>query len=312
MVPGGAEAWASQDKIATGMSLGAPGDAANPLGQVWQLSPLDPQAQEQSGYALFRQTLGSIMQRAGMVRIDHILGANRSFWCPLDGTAPGGYMGYALNDLLGIIALEAERAQCRVVGEDLGVVPEGFRDTLRDYGLYGCALFLFERHPDGSFKRAGDYCETRLASLSNHDFPTIRGFFEGRDLEWQRELGASAENGEQERQERNRSIAFIRQLLDQEGLLPVDAEPSPHLLNLALHRFIASTDAAIIGVQLEDLLGQSVQANVPGTTSEQPNWRRKLAVPINEIFSDGKTASIIDAINAARRQESPPIRSLQS
>ncbi|MFC4347797.1 4-alpha-glucanotransferase [Kordiimonas lipolytica] len=301
MVPGGAEVWTNQKATATRASLGAPGDDANPDGQKWHLSPLDPNALKETGYALFRKTLRNMMASAGMIRIDHILGANRSFWSPLGSDTPGGYVTYPLDDLLGIIALESNRSNCLVVGEDLGMVPEGFRDTLGRNGLMGCSLFLFERYEDGSFKQPYDYPPNRLASLSNHDFPTIAGFLDGADIRWREELGIGATDEQlaDARARRDTDRFRIKAMLRDAGMLAQDTDDEKDVI-IGLHRFLASTGASLIAVQIEDLLGQVEQMNVPGTTSEQPNWRRKLSHPIETIFSDKAVSDILTAVTGIR------------
>jgi len=301
MVPGGAEVWTNQASTATHASLGAPGDDANPDGQKWHLSPLDPNALKATGYALFRKTLQNMMASAGMIRIDHILGANRSFWSPLGSDTPGGYVTYPLDDMLGIIALESHRSNCLVVGEDLGMVPDGFRETLARNGLMGCSLFLFERYKDGSFKQPHDYQAGRLASLSNHDFPTIAGFLDGADIRWREELGigASEDQLSQARAGRDTDRFRIKAMLRHSGMLAEDTVDTRDVI-IGLHRFLASTGASLVAVQIEDLLGQVEQMNVPGTTTEQPNWRRKLSHPIETIFGDKAVADILAAITDIR------------
>ncbi len=292
MVPGGAETWGNKDEVATNVSLGAPGDAANPDGQKWNLAPLNPEALKQTGFKLFRETLGATMANAGMVRIDHILGVNRSFWAPLSLNHAGAYVSYPSAELLAIIALESARHDCCVVGENLGIVPSGFNELLHSYGLLGCTLLPFARTQDGAFLKAHEYQNMQLASLGNHDFPTIRGYWEGADIEVQQKLGIGAGKQKIARDLylRDRDREAILQLLGSENMLPdsiklsdLSQQFSP-ALNEALHRFIARTSTCAVALQLEDLLGLREQSNLPGTTNEYPNWRRKIDVPLEQIF----------------------------
>ena len=292
VVPGGAEAWGNKDEVATGVSLGAPGDAANPDGQKWNLAPLNPEALRQTGFKLLRETLEATMACAGMVRIDHILGVNRSFWAPIALNHAGAYVSYPSAELLGIIALESVRHNCCVVGENLGIVPSGFNELLDTYGLLGCTLFPFARKQDGAFYEANEYQNIQLASLGNHDFPTIRGYWEGADIEARQRLGigASEEKIANDLYMRDRDREAILHLLDEENLLPDDiklrgiSQPFSPALNEALHRFIARTSVSAVALQLEDLLGLREQSNLPGTTDEYPNWRRKIDMPLEQIF----------------------------
>ena len=129
VTPDGAEAWADRDSIVAGASLGAPPDEFNEAGQNWGLAPLSPRALRERAYAPIIEILRSGMRHAGALRIDHILGLQRSFWWPADG-APGAYVRQPVGDLLGVVALESHRQRCVVVGEDLGTVPGGLRRLL--------------------------------------------------------------------------------------------------------------------------------------------------------------------------------------
>jgi len=305
MVPGGAEAWAEPKSVVHGMSLGAPGDAANPDGQKWNLAPLDPNALKHDGFRVFRRTLAEVMRPAGLVRIDHILGLNRAFWCPLDDAKPGNYVAYPREEMLGIIALESHRNDCIVVGEDLGTVPDGFRDRLSDWGLLGCAILYFEREGD-SFTPPAHYGEDKFASLNNHDFPTLKGFWEGEDFRWREELGIGASGLEADRNARLHDRWLMLRRLEDEGLLPegispyaAPAEMSDDLA-VAIHSLLARVKSSVIAVQCEDLLGLRDQPNVPGTTVEEPNWRRKLPVDIENLFDQTLSVRILSAMRAER------------
>lgn len=304
MVPGGAEVWANRDRIAKGVSLGAPGDAANPDGQKWHLAPLNPAVMQEDGFSLFRETLQATMQRSGMVRIDHILGVNRCFWIGLNGQTPGGYVEFPREELLAIIALESVRNDCIVVGEDLGIVPPGFSDVLNNQGLYGCSLFPFERTEDGRYKRTHEYEPTRFAALSNHDFPTMRGYWEGRDLETRQRLGIGADQDKMayDLYMRDRDREGMLRLLEDEGLLPggMDSAHPPTEFSLelamAMHSFLARTKSQAIAVQLEDMLMLEDQFNLPGTVNEYPNWRQKIPEPIENIFDHEIVKNIVQIL----------------
>ncbi|WP_420429960.1 4-alpha-glucanotransferase [Kordiimonas sp.] len=305
MVPGGAEAWGEKSAIVGGMSLGAPGDAANPDGQKWHLAPLDPIALRKSGYRIFAKTLREVMTSAGLVRIDHILGLNRAFWCPLDADLPGNYMTYPRDELLGIIALESVRNACSVVGEDLGTVPTGFREQLANKGLMGCSILYFEREGE-AFKPAAHYDENRFASINNHDFPTLKGFWEEEDFGWREALGIGTNTLARDRGARFHDRWLLLKLLEAEGLLPEgispDAAPAKLSVELAaaVHAFLAQSNAHTVAFQIEDLLGLKNQPNVPGTTTEQPNWRRKIPVPVENTLEHPHSRRIVEAIKIQR------------
>jgi 4-alpha-glucanotransferase len=215
---------------------------------------------------------------------------------------------YPLSDLLGLIALEAERARCVVIGEDLGTVPEGFRETLSEAGLLGCRVLYFERDQDGSFRRSRSYPSGCLASVSTHDLPTLAGFWTGRDIEWRERLGLFAEPGQSARERTERAGARQRllELLAAEGLLPPGLDPArpprelPWSLVLALHRLLARSPAEIVVMQLEDALQVVEQTNLPGTTAEHPNWRRRLEVPLERLGAEPRVVQLAREIQTTR------------
>jgi 4-alpha-glucanotransferase len=307
--PDGAEAWAHRGSIAAGASLGAPPDEFNEAGQNWGLAPLSPHALRARAYAPIIEVLRSGMRHAGALRIDHILGLQRSFWWPADG-APGAYVRQPVDDLLGVVALESHRQRCVVVGEDLGTVPGGLRRLLDRTGVLGCSVLYFEREADGSFRRAASYRSGSIASIGTHDLPTLAGFWAGRDIDWRERLGLYGDpgQGERERGARRTELAALLLLLEVEGLLPqgIDPEAPPdHLpwpVAVALHRTLARSPALLMALQIEDALGAIEQANLPGTIEEHPNWRRRLAPSVAALGRARRIAELAAAIAGERPQ----------
>jgi 4-alpha-glucanotransferase len=286
--PGGADSWAAPDCFAEGVSLGAPPDAFNPAGQNWCLAPFNPVGLRRAAYHPFVQMLRTAMRHAGIIRIDHILGVKRSFWVPADG-APGGYVAYPQEALLALIRLEAWRAGCVVVGEDLGSVPPGLRDRLAEAGLLGCAVVQFEKEHH-RFRPTREYRPATLASFGTHDTPTLRGWWSGWDIDRRHDIGgndaAARAAGHEARAAERRCLA---QLLQDEGLAPEGFDPAAPPAELddsvaaALHRLLARAGSALVAVQLDDALGRVEQQNLPGTIDEYPNWRRRYAVAVDAL-----------------------------
>jgi 4-alpha-glucanotransferase len=310
VTPDGAEAWADQGSIVAGASLGAPPDEFNEAGQNWGLAPLSPHGLRARAYAPMIEVLRSGMRHAGAVRIDHILGLQRTFWWPADG-APGAYVRQPVDDLLGVVALESHRQRCVVVGEDLGTVPGGLRRMLDRTGVLGCSVLYFEREADGSFRRAASYRRRSIASIGTHDLPTLAGFWAGRDIDWRGKLGLYGDPGqaELERKARWLELAALLRLLHAEGLLPpgIDPELPPDVLpwpvTIAFHRVLARSPALLMALQLEDALGELEQANLPGTIDQHPNWRRRLGLPLAALGQSPQLKQVAAAIAGERPQE---------
>lgn len=307
--PGGADTWSAPACFAEGVSLGAPPDAFNPAGQNWALAPFNPLGLHGAAYRPFIEMLRAAMAYAGIIRIDHILGLRRSFWVPEDG-APGGYVAYPLEPLLALIRLEARRAGCVVVGEDLGSVPPGLRDRLAEAGLLGCAVVQFEKD-DQRFHRPESYRAATLASFGTHDTPTLRGWWCGWDIDQRHAINGGDEAGrEAERQQRAGERAGLARLLCEEGLAPAGLDPAApppeadDALAEALHRLLARAGSALVAAQLDDALGSVAQQNLPGTIDEHPNWRRRYSLPVAKLGGDPRLRALA-ALLAPRATSKP-------
>ncbi len=295
--PNGAEAWADQELVATGASIGAPPDAFNQTGQNWGLAPVNPLALRRGCFAPFVAAIRANMRHAGILRIDHVMSLDRLYWIPVGMEAiEGAYVTYPFGDLLRLVALESCRQQCAVVGEDLGTVPEGFRETMRSANLLSCRVLTFERRSDGGFVPPGQYPALAAASAATHDLPTLRGFWLGTDIAWRRSLDLypDAAAAEVDAAKRRQDRDLLLQALVEERLLAPErlgeflsdsGTPTytPELGD-AILGYLARSRSRLMLVQLEDVVGESEQANLPGTTDEHPNWRRRLSLVLDDII----------------------------
>ena len=305
--PGGADTWASPACFAEGVSLGAPPDAFSPDGQTWNLAPFSPPGLRAAAYGPFVQMLRAAMDHAGMVRIDHVLGLDRGFWVPESG-APGGYVRSPLEPLLALVRIEAARADCIVVGEDLGSVPRGLRPRLDDAGLLGCAVMQFETD-EHEIRPPRGYRRASLASAGTHDTPTLRGWWSGRDIELRHRLGrtTTAERTAAHAARAAKRGALCR-LLVEEGHAPPDLDPAapPHEADdatvVAVHALLAGAGSSLLAVQLDDALGMVEQQNLPGTIDEHPNWRRRYPVAVEALAGDPGLAAIARIVGSARNR----------
>ncbi|MFL6652387.1 MAG: malto-oligosyltrehalose synthase, partial [Sulfurifustaceae bacterium] len=308
--PGGAETWAWQSVYAQDVSVGAPPDEFMPNGQDWGLPPLIPSRLREAAYAPFITTLRANMHHGGALRLDHVMGLMRLFWVP-KGTAPkdGAFVRYPLRDLLGIVALESQRNQCVVIGEDLGTVPEEIRKELPPRNIFSYRLLSFERKSDGSFSPPSAYPERALAAVTTHDLPTLVGYWKGRDLLDRQRLKQFPSEAELERQVMMRAQDRARLLmaLEHEKLLPpgvtVDPASTPEMtpaLAEAVYSYIARSPAKVAMLAIEDALGEECQPNLPGTVHEYPNWRRKLALETEEIVKNARALAMFGRLRDIR------------
>ena len=300
----GAETWANQGLYALDASIGAPADAFNLNGQDWGLPPLLPDRLRDNAYGIFIDTLRRNMARGGALRVDHVMGLMRLFWIPRTASPrEGTYVHYPFEELLGIVALESQRNRCLVIGEDLGTVPDVVREHLRKTGVLSYRLLYFEKHADGRFRPPAAYPRDAVVAVATHDLPTLAGFWVGQDIRARTQLGLFGSDALRDRYQalRGEDRLELLRALAREGLLPegMTTDPPPAMgdaLALAIHRFLARAPAAIFMLQPEDLLGQRHQANLPGTTDQHPNWRRKLALELEDWATDPRIGALVQGL----------------
>jgi 4-alpha-glucanotransferase len=292
--PDGAEVWINADTIARGVTIGAPPDHLSPEGQSWALAAHAPGPLAEARYAPLRSMLRRLMAKCGVLRIDHALGLLRSYWLPDDGS-PGGYITQPLESLLAVITIEAHRAGCLVVGEDLGLVPDGFRDAMNTAGLYSYAVWQFEANHLGELLPADTLPPYSLACFGTHDTPTLNGFWHGTDIEWWQRVGwLSSGDRTSRHHHRAKQRASLRDVCD----IPDSAEIGD--IADAIHRGLAQSPAALVSVQMDDVFGELEAQNLPGTINEHPNWRRRLSIPVEGMKQSTALRHISEVMTSAR------------
>jgi 4-alpha-glucanotransferase len=291
----GADTWSRQDLFAAGARVGAPPDDFNAAGQDWGFPPPHPQRDRELGYRAFAEQLRSACRHAGLLRIDHVMRLARLFWIPdAQPASEGAYVRYRQEDLFGILALESVRNRTVIVGEDLGVVPDGFRETMAAEGLCSCRLMWFERHDDGSGKGPEEYPRDAMVSITTHDLATFAGFWTGQDLSTRHAIGlfpdeaAYGQAVDARRQDRRRLLELLvsRGFLGAErlGYDGAPADPDGELHN-AVVALLCSTPSRFFVLAQEDLFKVLDQQNVPGTVTERPNWVWRLPWTVEELES---------------------------
>jgi 4-alpha-glucanotransferase len=268
-----------------GARIGAPPDAFNQHGQDWGMPPWHPRRLEQRRYEPLRDMLRSLLRHSGGVRVDHILGMFRLWWIPEGATArEGTYVSYDADAMLGVVALEAERAGAVVVGEDLGTVPDRVRTTLSDRGVLGSSVLWFER------AEVEPWREAAVATVTTHDLPTVLGWLRGEHVRVRAELGLLDDPVAEEETWRRERDELLADLVAAGVLDAVDA-PEEELVR-ALHGYLTRTPSRFVLAAPGDAIGDLRQPNVPGTVDEYPNWRLPVAdasgraVLLEELLAD--------------------------
>ncbi|HEX3915371.1 MAG TPA: 4-alpha-glucanotransferase [Steroidobacteraceae bacterium] len=304
--PAGSETWADRSGYVLGAEIGAPPDPLALRGQGWGIPPQDPAVMLAQRLQGFIQLIRDNMRYYGALRLDHVMSLFRLWWVPGGCAATeGAYVHYPLYELLTVLALESSRNACLVVGEDLGVVPEEMRRAMPEFGLYHYKVLLFEKTA-GRFRRPEEFARRALATATTHDMPTLRSYWEARDIELRRRLNLypTAQVEADVIRERDHDREQLLTALRSEGLSPArpgaPLDPYSAELGHALHLYLARSRTALVALQIEDLLGMVDPVNVPGTSGEYPNWRRKLNADIEDMAARADFAAQFAEINRAR------------
>jgi glycogen debranching enzyme GlgX/4-alpha-glucanotransferase len=301
--PDGTEAWAHAGALAHGVTVGAPPDPFSVQGQNWGLPAPNPLAGAREDWASVRAVYRANMRHAGMLRIDHAMGLQRLFLIP-DGAHPaeGAYLSYPLDDLLGHIALESERSQCMVVGEDLGTVAEGFRDRLTRANIAGMRVLWFERE-GVEFVPPASYPLTSVACVATHDLATLAGWWQGADIAERLALGlfTLGQAGEAITERREEKRALLRALAAAGLSVPQREDgPLPDDTAAAVHALIGGSGSMFAHAQFDDLVRETVATNLPGTDRERPNWRLKVGPDVAAAFASHRAQAILAALAKGR------------
>ena len=269
----GADLWMNRRFYTSGARVGAPPDELAPSGQDWGFPPPNREAHRDNGYELFTQSIRKNARHGGALRIDHVMRFFRLFWIPdALNAAQGVYVKDYAEDLLGILALESVRGGFIVVGEDLGTVEWWVRQKLGETGILGYRLLWFEKNPDGSFRLPHEYPAQAAVSTTTHDLPTLAGFVQGRDIEARRDAGLVEQAGyETQWAARREELGRLEDALQRAGFA---GDPLG---------FVLATPCALAIINQEDLTGAAEQQNLPASTWQHPNWRRKMKVAVEDL-----------------------------
>jgi 4-alpha-glucanotransferase len=263
----GADAWCWQDMLASDVSVGAPPDEFAATGQDWGLTPFIPHRLRAAGYRPFRETIRAMLRHVGGLRIDHVMGLFRLFWIPRALGATGGtYVRTRADELLAIVAVESHRARAFIVGEDLGTVEDGVRETLAEQRMLSYRLMYFEPRPPLEFP------EMALSGVTTHDLATVAGLWTGGDVEGSRAAGL---------QPNEPGMRALRDKLAREAAIPDDASAEDAVENT--YRTLATAPSRVILATLDDALAVVERPNMPGTTTAWPNWSLALPLPLEEL-----------------------------
>ena len=301
---GGSQAWGQQAEILHGVSVGAPPDLLNVVGQNWGLCAYSPWRLRASGFQAYIEMLRACFANTGGVRIDHVLGLAR-LWLVPDGAGAtdGAFVRYPMQDMLRLIALESWRSRTVMIGENLGTVPPGFDQQLAQANLLGISVLWFQRE-QLRFLPAQSWPDAAMATTSTHDLPTVAGWWSGNDIGWRAQLGllepghTQADADELREQERAELWLALNESACASGEIP--AATSTEAPIEAVLAFVGSTPAPLVLIPMEDLLGANEQPNFPGTIDSHPNWRRRFTVDVEHLLFQPEVLARLARLKKAR------------
>ncbi len=304
--PEGYDAWRGQEVFAHGANTGAPPDAVFTKGQDWGFAPLHPRGIREQGYRYVREYLETHMRHAGLLRLDHVMGLHRLYWVPHGASASeGAYVRYRPDEWHAILNIESHRRRTALAGENLGTVPPEVNAGLSAHGIRELYVVAYEAQPEAS-PPLRKIPSLSVASLNTHDMPAFRAFWEGRDLDDRFDLGLlkpkelKAETARREKL-RNALLRFLRR----RRLLEMESGEEVESVFRALLMHMSASAAEWVLINLEDLWLETQPQNVPGTSVERPNWRRKAKLSLEEIQRCPKLAEILAEVNRLREKDSP-------
>ena len=269
----GFDAWNEQTAISRHLAVGAPPDPLNLAGQNWGLAGFNAAGLELQSFEPYREMLRASMRYAGAIRLDHVLGLKRLYLVPHGFAANEGvYVQMPFEALLAATAQESMAHRCVVIGEDLGTVPEGFRQKMAEWGIWSYLVMMFERDDRGAFRGIDHYAPNALVTFNTHDLSTYAGWRSFSDLKLKRSLGIDPGESDDARWH---ALTMLSDVLRHHAIDSHDL--------YAVAGFLAKTRSRLLAIALEDLLGVIDQPNIPGTVNEHPNWRQRLPIAIDEI-----------------------------
>ena len=298
--------WRNRSFFVEGVAGGSPPDPVFTKGQNWDFPPMNPEAMRLNRYQYVIAYLRNHLRYAKLLRIDHVMGLERLYWIP-DGLTgdKGVYVGYPAEEMWAILCLESHRAQAGIVGENLGTVPPEVNAAMEQHDIRQMYVVQYEVMGDPDKPRLPAPPEKCVASLNTHDMPPFRAFLDGSDIDDRQDLGfINATTAQKERKQRTLMRAALEKWKRAESRKRVADTPisqsDPLAVFAGVTKFLSSSMANIVLVNLEDLWEEALPQNVPATGSERPNWRRRVRPSMEQIRKMAEVAEVLSDVFAQR------------
>lgn len=294
----GFDVWRHREQFVA-CATGAPPDPYFTSGQNWGFPPMHPDVCRHDGYGYLRACLASHMRHADVLRLDHVMAFHRLYWIPEGMPASAGaYVRYRDQEMYALLSLESHRYRCRLVGENLGTVPKEVERAIARHGLSGLYIAQLEAAPKRTALRT--LPARCVASLNTHDMPPFAAFWKGDDIDARITLGMLDPSlRKREHAARKKTKAALVRFLRTRGVLKGRASDAASVRDAFL-LYLAQSPAELLLVNIEDLWLESKWQNMPGTSTEHPNWRRRLRKTMKMIADDRGAVQLLEVITDAR------------
>jgi 4-alpha-glucanotransferase len=309
--------WRNREFFVKGVAGGAPPDPVFTKGQNWGFPPMNPVALRLNRYQYMIAYLRNHFRYAKLLRVDHVMGLHRLYWIPEELTGDKGvYVEYPADEMWAILSLESHRYHAGVVGENLGTVPPEVNRAMTTHDIRQLYVVQYEIMGDPDKPTLPPPPEKCVASVNTHDMPPFRAFLDGSDIDDRVDLGFIEEKiARVESKQRAKMRAAIQKLRPVPGNHAGASRQSPPFQggvarsagvvapseSSNILKFLSDSMANIVLVNMEDLWEETLPQNVPATSTERPNWRRRARPSLEQIR---KMAGIAEALSNVFAQRS--------
>ena len=295
-------------------------------GQNWGIPLYRWDTLRERNFDWWRQRVRKVRACFHLFRIDHILGFFRIYgfpWRPesnadflplTEGEArarTGGELPHfvpneddtpahkAANGAQGEEILRVLLEECgafRLIGEDLGVVPDYVRPCLARLGIAGFKIPYWETETDGEMTPGTAYPRLSVTTYATHDFEPLRTQWEG----WMEKIAAAETGGSETHAARDSAWREVRRLAAWAGFEVPRITPYTDDIRERLLRALFASNAWMAICMITDLFGYTQRFNVPGAVSES-NWSERLAQPIGAWRDDAALAGKMERVREILR-----------
>jgi len=280
-----ADVWLNPSVFITHLSAGAPPDYFSQNGQNWGFPLYHWENLEKTNYYWWKERLALAQKLYDIYRLDHIVGFFRIWACgvgedPINGKFIPENKEVWISHGEKILEVFVDSSSMLPIGEDLGVIPPGVRETLKKFGICGTKVIRWERNfeTDQKYKNFKHYDPESLTTVSTHDCESIKQWWEIEPTEAQEYCALKG-------WEYNRS-------LNQEQLWEIlrDSHQTSSLFHINL---LSEYLALIPGMTSNDFKEERI--NIPGTISEN-NWSYRFIPTVEEIIKNKTLFTMIKSM----------------